>query len=115
MVSSSINLRASTHESRSDRKGLSNGAGAAVAVGAKSGAAARCLQRRKCLRDHLIHIVVAVRCEPSDEMHSWCAVASSAYSLVESCIFGRWNRIVRISLAGGIFINNAGLWMNLPS
>ena len=60
------------------------------------------------LPDDLVHVVVAIGCEPADEPDVPGRAGKSLVLLVERLVVRRRDRIIGIALGGGIFIGEGG-------
>src|SRR5688572_20938317 len=68
---------------------------------------------RQCLPYHLIHVVIAVGCQPADEPNITRGERQCLISLVELLIFRARHWVIRIAGITREFVGDAGLRMNL--
>src|SRR5215212_3324758 len=60
--------------------------------------------RRQRLRNHLIHVVVAIGSEPPNKLYVLSLLRERQVFPIQPLVCGSWHWIVRISLAGREFV-----------
>src|SRR5829696_9664880 len=78
------------------------------------GASCETVENLERLGDDLIHVVVLVGREPTDECDVRRRIRQELVSLVELRILGTGHRVVRISLGAGALTNDGRLRVHLP-
>ena len=70
-------------------------------------------ERGKGLPDDLIHVVIFVGAETTNENHVVLRARQRLISLVERLVLGSWNGVVWFAVGSGKFVRNAGLGVRL--
>src|SRR6476646_5431229 len=96
---------------RADRIGTAEGKALACLFGcdggfARSSTLAHAPEGRERLPDDLVHVVVTVGREPTDEGHAFGLVGERLVALEQFLIFGARDRIIWITLGRRIFVGD---------